>query len=83
MSCATPVGFAEQVVASVQQSGARGVISHVLKFCDPYLARLPTIRQALRDAGLPMLALERELNVSGEGQLKTRIQAFLEQISTR
>ena len=34
--------------------------------------------QGLRDAGVPVLRLEREYAFSGEGQIKTRVQAFLE-----
>jgi benzoyl-CoA reductase/2-hydroxyglutaryl-CoA dehydratase subunit BcrC/BadD/HgdB len=33
---------------------------------------------ALRDNGIPVLKLEREYRLGGEGQLRTRVQAFLE-----
>jgi benzoyl-CoA reductase/2-hydroxyglutaryl-CoA dehydratase subunit BcrC/BadD/HgdB len=32
----------------------------------------------LREAGMPVLRLERDYRLTGEGQLRTRIQAFLE-----
>jgi benzoyl-CoA reductase/2-hydroxyglutaryl-CoA dehydratase subunit BcrC/BadD/HgdB len=35
--------LAKQIAERAQRSGARGVIAHVMKFCDPYLARLPAI----------------------------------------
>jgi benzoyl-CoA reductase/2-hydroxyglutaryl-CoA dehydratase subunit BcrC/BadD/HgdB len=33
---------------------------------------------ALRKEGIPVLKLEREYALGGEGQLRTRIQAFIE-----
>jgi benzoyl-CoA reductase/2-hydroxyglutaryl-CoA dehydratase subunit BcrC/BadD/HgdB len=37
----------------------------------------------LEEDGIPFLALDREYVLSGEGQLRTRIQAFLEQLEAR
>jgi benzoyl-CoA reductase subunit C len=59
--------LAERVVAAARAAGARGVVAHVLKFCDPYLTRLPGVRQALADAGLPLLVLEGDCTVGALG----------------
>jgi len=72
--------LAEQVVASAREAGARGVIAHVMKFCDPYLARLPIVRDALRDAGLPLLVLEGDATLRSLGQHRTRLEAFVEML---
>lgn len=75
-----PAWFARSVVAGARQCHARGVIAHVMKFCDPYLVRLPSVRQALRDAGLPLLVLEGDCTLRALGQHRTRIQAFVEML---
>ena len=64
-------------------SGARGVVAHVAKFCDPYLGRLPAIREALREAGLPLLVLEGDCTRRSLGQARTRIEAFCEMLERR
>jgi benzoyl-CoA reductase/2-hydroxyglutaryl-CoA dehydratase subunit BcrC/BadD/HgdB len=75
-----PLGLADDVVAAVRGSGARGVVAHVMKFCDPYLARLPAVRAALREAGIPLLALEGAATLRSLGQHRTRIEAFVEML---
>ncbi len=74
-------GFARHIAAQARDSGARGVIAHVMKFCDPYLARLPAIRAALQEAGLPLLVLEGDCSLRSLGQHRTRIEAFAEMLS--
>ncbi|RPJ82729.1 MAG: 2-hydroxyacyl-CoA dehydratase, partial [Deltaproteobacteria bacterium] len=36
------------------------------------------LASALRKKGVPVLCLEREYQMTGEGQIKTRVQAFIE-----
>jgi len=72
--------LAERIVARAKECGAKGVIAHVIKFCDPYLARLPGLHQALKDAGLPLLALEGDCTLRSLGQHRTRIEAFVEML---
>lgn len=72
--------LAALVVQGARRCGARGVVAHVLKFCDPYLARLPRVRQALRDASLPLLVLEGDCTLRSLGQHRTRIEAFIEML---
>jgi benzoyl-CoA reductase/2-hydroxyglutaryl-CoA dehydratase subunit BcrC/BadD/HgdB len=74
------LGFAQTAVARAKECGARGVIIHLVKFCDPYLARLPAIRQALREADLPVLVLEGDCSLRSFGQQRTRIEAFVEMV---
>jgi benzoyl-CoA reductase subunit C len=73
-----PGHLAGQVLDGVQRTGARGVIAHVMKFCDPYLARLPAVREKLRREGVPMLVLEGDCTLRSLGQQRTRIEAFAE-----
>ncbi|MCP4606591.1 MAG: 2-hydroxyacyl-CoA dehydratase [Proteobacteria bacterium] len=79
-SAAQPGTLAKDVVTRAKQLGAKGVIAHVMKFCDPYLIRLPAVRQELREAGLPFLVLEGDCRMGSLGQQRTRIEAFSEMI---
>jgi bzd-type benzoyl-CoA reductase N subunit len=64
----------------VKDFKVEGVICETIKFCDLYGEDLPIIKEALEEIGIPMLALDREYGSSGVGQVKTRVQAFLEQL---
>lgn len=71
---------ADLVAKHARHSGARGVVCHTLKFCDPYLARLPSFREKLREEGLPFLVLEGDCTIRSLGQQRTRIEAFMEML---
>ncbi|MGO9146767.1 MAG: 2-hydroxyacyl-CoA dehydratase, partial [Desulfomonilia bacterium] len=53
---------------------------HTAKFCDPYLARLPYIREVFRKEGMPLLVLEGDCTMRSMGQHRTRIEAFIEML---
>ena len=55
-----------------------GVIGERLMFCDSWLVEHYMLGQDLKTEGIPMLKLDREYVTSGIGQLRTRVQAFLE-----
>ncbi|MCP4138070.1 MAG: 2-hydroxyacyl-CoA dehydratase, partial [bacterium] len=61
-------------------SGAKGVIAHTVKFCDPYLGRIPDVRNTFRDEGIPFLLLEGDCTLRSMGQHRTRIEAFIEML---
>jgi len=75
-----PGQLAGRVVAQARACGARGVIAHVMKFCDLYLVRLPAVQGALRAAGLPLLPIEGDCTLRSLGQHRTRIEAFVEML---
>jgi benzoyl-CoA reductase/2-hydroxyglutaryl-CoA dehydratase subunit BcrC/BadD/HgdB len=70
----------EEIMAKVQDNGVQGVIFISLKFCDTMLYSFPLIRKELAKLGIPVLYLEIEYNNFSEGQIKTRMQAFLEML---
>lgn len=76
----SPAWIADDILSKAKACGAKGVIGHVMKFCDPYLARIPLIRKALQKEGLPMLVLEGDCTTRSIGQQKTRIEAFIEML---
>jgi len=57
-----------------------GVIFQRIRYCDLWGGELFYLRKKLREWGIPLLSLEREYALGGTGQLKTRVQAFLERI---
>ncbi|MGD8667447.1 MAG: 2-hydroxyacyl-CoA dehydratase family protein [Desulfobacterales bacterium] len=77
---AQPLKMAEDILARAQASGAHGVIGQTIKFCDPYLDRLPAVRETLRQAGIPLLLLEGDCSLRTIEQQRTRIEAFIEML---
>lgn len=59
--------------------GIDGAILYVIRYCDSHGFDIPDIRDYLKKNGYPVLALEGDYTPAG-GQLRTRIQAFLEMI---
>lgn len=57
-----------------------GVIFFGQKFCDPYAYDFPDHQPLLEKDGIPVIQLEVEHASVGAGQLKTRVQAFVEMI---
>ncbi|MFH1976353.1 MAG: 2-hydroxyacyl-CoA dehydratase family protein [Pseudomonadota bacterium] len=77
---AIPGKIGKILVSKAKESGARGAIGHVVKFCDPYLSRLPSIREEFQKAGIPLLVLEGDCTLRSIGQQQTRIEAFIEML---
>lgn len=64
--------------ALLDRSGARGVVLHLVKFCEPELFDVPALRSAFARRGVPVLLLEGELEAELPAQAVTRIEAFAE-----
>ena len=60
-----------------------GVISQIIRYCVPYAHDLPLITERLKKIGIPTLALDVEYGTPGSGQIRTRVQAFLEMLETK
>ena len=56
-----------------------GVIALIQKFCDPHGFDYHHVVQAFEDVGIPSVFIEID-NIVSVGQLKTRVQAFIEMI---
>lgn len=68
----------KQLVKAVR---ADGVIFERIVFCDPWGADLHNIlHRVKKEDAFPVLSLTREYNIAATGQVKTRVQAFLERI---
>ncbi len=77
---ANPAGIAESLANDAGKYGAKGVICHVMKFCDPYVLRLPLIREIAQRERIPILILEGDCTMRSMGQQRTRIEAFMEML---
>jgi benzoyl-CoA reductase/2-hydroxyglutaryl-CoA dehydratase subunit BcrC/BadD/HgdB len=77
---ARPGQIAFDMIENAKACNAAGTICHTAKFCDPYLARLPFIREVFRKEGMPLLVLEGDCTMRSMGQHRTRIEAFIEML---
>jgi benzoyl-CoA reductase subunit C len=60
-----------------------GIIGERLLFCDQWVVENYMTDLDLKEDGIPFMALDREYVLSGEGQLRTRVQAFLERLEAK
>ncbi|MGL6113868.1 MAG: acyl-CoA dehydratase activase [Cetobacterium sp.] len=57
----------------------KGIIYHSLKFCDYYSLEYLELKSKLN---IPILKIETDFTEQSEGQIKTRVEAFLESMNT-
>jgi benzoyl-CoA reductase/2-hydroxyglutaryl-CoA dehydratase subunit BcrC/BadD/HgdB len=57
---------------------ADGVIHYGLQFCQPYIVESMPVEKSLEEKGIPTLRIETDYGMEDVGQLKTRVEAFLE-----
>ena len=64
--------------------GADGIIYEQIKFCDPWAYEKMVGSHVLReDYGYPVLAVDRPYAIGVSGQMRTRVQAFVESIEIK
>jgi benzoyl-CoA reductase subunit C len=62
-----------------QEYRVQGAIFARLKFCDPHGYDIPAMKATLKDNDIPSLVIETDITLA-RGQLRTRIEAFLEML---
>ena len=70
----------EHIQEMVATYRADGVIHYGLQFCQPYLMEAIPVEKALEEKGIPCLRIETDYGMEDMGQLKTRVEAFVEQL---
>ncbi len=65
----------------VKEWNANGVIFYIVRYCDTCELEGPDLREYLNEMRLPVLMIEDDYSTSTIGQLRTRVQAFLEMIA--
>jgi benzoyl-CoA reductase/2-hydroxyglutaryl-CoA dehydratase subunit BcrC/BadD/HgdB len=65
----------------VKEWNANGAIFYIVRYCDTCEMEGPDLREYLNEMRLPVLMIEDDYSTSTIGQLRTRVQAFLEMIA--
>ncbi len=70
----------DDVVRLAREYRVDGVIHYNLQFCHTYANEAVKVERALAEAGIPLLRIETDYGSEDVGQLRTRVDAFLEMI---
>ena len=68
----------EHIEEMVKKYNVDGVIHYGLQFCQPYLMEAIPVEKALEAKNIPCLRIETDYSAEDIGQLKTRVEAFIE-----
>ena len=71
---------AEHALQIAKDAKADGVIHYALQFCSPYQMEAPLLERHVENGGLPVLRIDTDYSQEDVGQLRTRVEAFIEQI---
>ncbi len=71
----------EHLQAIAKGAKADGVLLYTLQFCTPYLMESQAFETKLETGKVPALRIDTDYSNADTGQLKTRIEAFLERIA--
>lgn len=72
----------QRLLELARDSGARGVIFVLQKFCTPHLADYPALSEALKKNGFASILIEMDETWQMEAQLKTRLESFFEMMGS-
>ncbi|RJP55160.1 MAG: 2-hydroxyacyl-CoA dehydratase [Deltaproteobacteria bacterium] len=70
----------DDIIRYVKDYNASGVIHYTLQFCHTYNVEFVRVKEALKKANIPVLEIETDYSEGDVGQLKTRVEAFIEQV---
>ncbi|MGR3177656.1 MAG: acyl-CoA dehydratase activase [Candidatus Anammoxibacter sp.] len=73
----------DNVIKRMKECSISGSIYHSLKFCDHNLYDYPLIKKEFAKHDIPILPLTCDYSSSSEGQIKTRVEAFVEQLAVQ
>ena len=84
MDTAKMVGRREYVDKLAKEYKADGIIYEQMKFCDPWAYERMVGTVVMREEyGYPVLAVDRPYSIGSSGQMRTRVQAFVESIEIK
>ena len=84
MDTAKMVGRREYVDKLAKEYRADGIIYEQMKFCDPWAYERMVGTVVMREEyGYPVLAVDRPYSIGSSGQMRTRVQAFVESIEIK
>ncbi|MBM2824714.1 MAG: 2-hydroxyglutaryl-CoA dehydratase D-component [Dehalococcoidales bacterium] len=70
----------DDIINLAEEYQVDGVIHYNLQFCHTYANEAVKVERRLEEAGIPLLRIETDYSDEDVGQLRTRIEAFLEMI---
>jgi benzoyl-CoA reductase/2-hydroxyglutaryl-CoA dehydratase subunit BcrC/BadD/HgdB len=80
-ACFTPnTGRIDDIKRYVKEYKVDGVIYSNLSFCHTYAIEYNNVEKSLKEAGIPIINIETDYSAEDAGQIKTRVEAFLEML---
>lgn len=73
----------QKIVSMFKERQADGVIYYTLSFCHTYNVESFLVEKALKAEGIPYLAIESDYSPEDAGQIKTRVEAFIESVKAK
>jgi benzoyl-CoA reductase subunit C len=73
----------DRIVKLAREARVDGIISETIRYCVPYAHDIPLLSDRLKAENIPLLTLDVEYGTSGSGQIRTRVQAFLEMVEAK
>lgn len=73
----------EWLLKATRASGAAGMIVLLAKFCEPHYYYYPRIKKTFETNDMPHLLLETEHELVAAGNLRTRVESFVEMVKRR
>ena len=70
----------DHIIEMAKAYKADGVIHYGLQFCQPYITESMGVEKALQSKGIPAMRIDTDYSMEDAGQLKTRVEAFIEMI---
>ena len=78
-ACFTPNSARiDDILRYVKEYSVDGVIDYNLAFCHTYAVEHKSVQDALKENNIPVMRIETDYSNEDAGQIKTRIEAFLE-----
>lgn len=74
-------GRAQHALDIAHGTKADGVIHFALQFCSPYQIEAPLLERTVESKGTPVLRIDTDYSTEDVEQLRTRVEAFVEQLS--
>ena len=67
----------------IEEFNVQGVISEIVRYCVPYGHDKPFLKERLKERDVPLLELDLEYGSGSSGQVRTRVEAFIELLQAR
>lgn len=73
----------DRILELAQQYKAEGIVYHLLRLCQLMDFEYNKVNSVLRERSIPLLKIETEYSEEDTGQIKTRVEAFIEMLKAR